>query len=267
MADELNPNAAAPTGDPAESGAESDPGDVGTGEAEPTVAELQARLAEMQRREELLLRAASRGAQPAAEAPVNPPTAPDPRAESALRENQLKRQALEAEIAQLAEQGDKPSRLLMQVKQDRLEDLNSIASALRHMYGQLQELQADATVEPGERAAWKSWYKDHKADYNSINAAKLAFEGHKAIEAAKNPPKPAENGTGGKPVGSPRPVKKVDMGGVSLKPLGAEETRTKVTQIRTIDLESQLAELRAEGKYREADNLAARVGVDLEETD
>ena len=270
MAEELDPNAAAGTaGDPAESGAEHDSGEQGEGEAQPTVAELQAQLARMQEREELLLRVASRGGAPAAQAPVNPPTAPDVRAERDLRENQQKRQALEAEIAQLAEQGDKPSRLLLQVKRDRLEDLETIGNALRAIYAKVQDLEADSTVIASDRDAWKAWYKDHKADYNSIDAAKLAFEGHKALEAAKNPPKaPATNGAGGKPAGStPRLTKRVDMGGVSIKPLDAEQTRAKVTQIKTADLEAQLAELRAEGKYREADNLAARVGVDLEEVD
>ena len=68
MDNELDPDAAATTaGDPAESGAEHESGEQGSEASHtPTVEELQAQLTEMQRREELLLRAASRGAQPAA---------------------------------------------------------------------------------------------------------------------------------------------------------------------------------------------------------
>lgn len=244
MLENDDPRAAADTaGDPVESGAEHDSGEQGEANNEPTVAELQQQLREAQRREELLVSLTSRGSsRPAAEAPVNPPTAPDPRAERDLRENNLKKQALRARVAELADKDDPTSKLLLEIAEQRLEDLNTMGNALRYLHGELQEMRAEASVSESDRDGWKAWYKEHKGDYNSLDAARLGYEGHKALEAAKAP-KPAANGA--RPSASAKPAvrQKVD---ISLRPMGASETRkAEVAQMKTDDFDDRIAALKA----------------------
>jgi len=243
MADELDPNAAAGTaGDPGDPGAEHGSGEQG--ESQPTVEELQAQLAEMGRREELLLKSVSRGgSRAAAEAPVNPPTAPDPRAEGALRDNDRRIQAERAEVARLAEGGDVTSKYLLRQAEQRVEDLERFGTAMRYLYGEMQEMKATSSIPEAERDDWSQWYATNKGDYNSVKAARLAYEGHKALEASKAPRAPA-NGSGVKPLAprAPAPKQRVD---ISIRPMGSEETRKAVAQMRGDDFDNQLAALQA----------------------
>jgi hypothetical protein len=127
------------------------------------------------------------------------------------------------------------------------------------MYGQMQEMQAERGIPEDERDAWKEWYDANRGDFNNIKAARLAYAGHKALEAAKNPVRPT-NGNGGTPPATRAAAVKQKVN-ISLRPMGSEETRKTVAQMRGDDFDAQIAALQAEGRHAEARTLQGKLNA------